>query len=158
MKFIKNHKTEFILLVIVGLILLVSVIMFLVVWFQGTNNKYGDRLNGIEKVELKEDYMKSLLSKIKEEKEYVIEDSYNLEGRLLSVSVKVKSYTDKNETKKIGDIIKENLKEEELSFYDIQLYINFEEEEKKEETEENKVYPIIGYKHKTSDSFVWSNN
>ena len=82
----------------------------------------------------------------------------NLEGRLLSVSVKVKSYTDKNETKKIGDIIKENLKEEELSFYDIQLYISFEEEEKKEETEENKVYPIIGYKHKTSDSFVWSNN
>ena len=158
MKFIKNHKTEFILLVTVGLILLVSVIMFLVVWFQGTNNKYGDRLNGIEKVELKDGYMKSLLSKIKEEKEYVIEDSYNLEGRLLSVSVKVKSYTDKNETKKIGDIIKENLKEDELSFYDIQLYISFEEDDKKEENEENKVYPIIGYKHKTNDSFVWSNN
>lgn len=158
MKFIKNHKTEFILLVTVGLILLVSVIMFLVVWFQGTNNKYGDRLNGIEKVELKDGYMKSLLSKIKEEKEYVVEDNYNLEGRLLSVFVKVKSYTDKNETKKIGDIIKENLKEDELSFYDIQLYISFEEDDKKEENEENKVYPIIGYKHKTNDSFVWSNN
>lgn len=157
MKFIKNHKTEFILLVTVGVILLVSAIMFLIVWFQGSNNKYGDRLKGIDKVELKEDYMKTLLTKIKEEKEYVVEDSYNLEGRLLSVFVKVKSYTDKNETKKIGDIIKNNLKEEELSFYDIQLYISFEND-KKDEKEENKIYPIIGYKHKTSDVFVWSNN
>ncbi len=158
MKFIKNHKTEFILLVVVGVILLISVIMFLIVWFQGSNNKYGDRLNGIEKVELKEDYMNELLKTIKEEKEYVVEDSYNLEGRLLSIIIKVKSYTDKNETKKIGSIIISNLKEEELSYYDIQLYINFEEEEKENESEENKIYPIIGYKHKTSDVFVWSNN
>ena len=85
MKFIKNHKTEFILLVMVGVVLLVSAIMFLVVWFQGSNNKYGDRLNGIEKVELKEDYINSLLGKIKKEKEYVTEAKYNLEGRLLSV-------------------------------------------------------------------------
>ena len=157
MNFIKRNKTEFILLVIVLLILLVSAIMFLIVWFQGSNNKYGDRLKGIEKVELKETYVNGLLKDIKEEKEYVTKSDYNLEGRLLSIFVTVKSYTDKNETKKIGDIIIEKLKEEELKYYDIQLYISFEEDSSKTE-EEEKIYPIIGYKHKTSDVFVWSNN
>lgn len=158
MNFIKKNKTEFILLAVVLLILLVSAIMFLIVWFQGSNNKYGDRLNGIEKVELKENYINGVLKKIKEEKEFVTKTEYNLEGRLLSIFATVKSYTDKNEAKKVGNVIKENLKEDELSYYDIQLYVIFEEDESKEKTEENKVYPIIGYKHRTSEDFVWSNN
>ena len=156
MKFIKKHKTEFILLAIVVMILLVSAIMFLIVWFQGSNNKYGDRLNGIEKVELKDDIINKMLKNIKDEKEYVTKTDYNLEGKLLSVFATVKSYTDKNEAKKISEIIKEKLNKDELAFYDIQLYIVFEEE--KDTKEEDKVYPLIGYKHKTSEDFIWSNN
>lgn len=155
MKYIKSHKKEFVLLAVAMIILIISGVMFLVIWFQGSNNKYGDRLEGIESVSLQESYITDILNKVKD-KDFITSGSYNLEGRLLSITLNVKHDTNKDEVKKQSNIIIENLKEEELKYYDIQLYIVFENEENIEE--ENKIYPIIGYKHKTSDAFVWSNN
>lgn len=152
MNFIKKHKQESILLLIVILILLFSGIAFAVVWFQGSSDTYGDRLDGIDKVELSDKYIKEAVDAIKKDRDYVTKVTYSLEGKLLSFLVTVKDETDINTSKTMGDVIISSFKEEELKFYDIQLFVS------DSGTIEESKYPIIGYKHKTSEAFVWSNS
>ena len=47
----------------------------------------------------------------------------------------------------------ESYTEEEKADYDFQVFVTC-----KEDTSEDSVYPIIGYKHKTSLVFKWTNN
>lgn len=152
MNFIKKHKQESILLLIVILILLFSGITFAIVWFQGSSDTYGDRLDGIDKVELSDEYIKEAIDAIKKDREYITKVTYNLEGKLLSFLVTVKDETDVNTAKTMSDAILSSFKEEELEFYDIQLFVS------DSGTLEESKYPIIAYKHKTSEAFVWSNN
>lgn len=151
MNFIKSHLKEFILLIIAVLIILFCGISFAVMWFSGgSNDVYGDRLADIEDVKLSD--LNEITNSIKSEKEYVNNISYNIEGKLISFIVKVNEGTDVDSTKTIGDSLISKLTEEELAFYDIQLYIldSLDNEESR--------FPIIGYKHKKSEVFQWSNN
>jgi len=143
---------EFILLGVVVIILLFCSITFIIMWFSGTNDKYGDRLDGIKKVELNNGYLNDIVGFIKKDKTYVSKVSFDVEGKLLSLIVTVSDDTAVDEAKTIGNIVIENLTDKELKFYDIQLYI------KDSSAKEESSYPIIGYKHKTSENFVWSNN
>lgn len=152
MKLIKKYKKEFILLLAVFLIILFCGIAFIFMWFAGSSDKYGARLEGIEKVELSNGYLNDMVDFIKDGKNYVSKVTYNIEGRLVSFMVTVIDDTDVNSTKSIGDILIENFTEKELAYYDIQLYVV--DSGKNKDTR----YPIIGYKHKTSENFVWSNN
>lgn len=152
MKFIKKYKKEFILLLAAALIILFCGIAFIVMWFAGGSDKYGDRLDGIKKVELSNGYLNDMVGFIKDGKNYVSNVTYNVEGRLVSFMVTVIDDTDVDSTKSMGDILIENFTKKELAYYDIQLYVI--DSGKKEDTR----YPIIGYKHKTSENFVWSNN
>lgn len=159
MKFIKKHKQEFILLAIILFILLACGIAFLVMWFSGNGDKYGDRLDGIESYSMSSNYLGDKVSILKDVN-HVLSVDYNVEGRLVSFIIKVEDDTDIEDAKKVGDIIIKNFKEEELSYYDFQVYLTDSGASLKayEEDTEDKVklvYPAIGYKHKTSDSFVW---
>lgn len=152
MNFIKTHKKEFALLVVAGVIVIFCVVLFAIVWFQGSKETYGDRLEGIEDVELSDGYIKDIIDIIKKDRDYVTKVTYNLEGKLLSFLVTVKDETSLEEAKTIGDLIIPNLTKKELEFYDIQLYLL------DSNTNKESKYPVIGYKHKTSEEFVWSNN
>lgn len=152
MKFIKNHKFEFIILTIALIVIIVFGVFFIKMWFEENEDVYGDRLKGIEKVELSDGYIKDIFELIKKDRTYVENVSYSLEGKLLSFIVEVTNGTDVELSKTLVTSITDNLKEEELAFYDIQVYI------KEKEEKEDSRYPIIGYKHKTSEVFVWSNN
>ena len=50
------------------------------------------------------------------------------------------------------NLVVDSFSKSEKKFYDLQIYL--EEENPNEESK----YPKIGYKHKTKDEFVWSNN
>ena len=50
--------------------------------------------------------------------------------------------------KNYANKILENLSDDVKSYYDIQVLVD-------SDNEESEVYPIIGYKHKTTDMFVW---
>lgn len=152
MKLIKKYKKEFILLLVAVLIILFCGIAFIFMWFAGGSDKYGDRLDGIEDVQLSNGYLNDRIGFIKDGKEYVSDVTYNVEGKLVSFMVTVIDDTDVSSTKSIGDILIEKFTKEELAYYDIQLFIL--DSGKNEDTG----YPIIGYKHKTSEKFVWSNN
>jgi len=51
------------------------------------------------------------------------------------------------------DKVLELYTEKEKASYDFQVFVTC-----KEDTEEDSAYPIIGYKHKTSLAFKWTNN
>lgn len=144
----KKHKG---LLICLGVLIILGVVAFFglkkLVYPDGSKNKYGDRLNGIENysisdqsfIDMKESFTKN---------ENVIDFSYNIQGKIVKIFVKVKKDTKVEDAENLSDIITKNLTEEQLKFYDILYYITCEEE--------NELYPIVGSRHKTSEIFSWT--
>lgn len=147
MKFIKNHKllVVFILLLVICIGLAVFLLNQLI-----NNNKdgeYGDRLKGIEKVEISEKQENNIEKEIAKE-ELVTNVKYNLQGRLVNVTLKIKDEKEIDSVKEIGNKILTYFDEKQLSYYDIQILVN-------SDNKESEKYPIIGYKHKTRDTINW---
>jgi len=147
MNFIKNHK---ILVLFIGIfIVLMIVVVCLIVQSSSSkdgNNKYGNRLVGIENVQIPDSRLQNI-------KEKVINDkntngvSYNITGRIVKVFIEVKKETDEITIESLLNLILENFTEDEKKFYDFQIFVTNEEE-----TAE--LYPMIAYKHRNNVTFT----
>lgn len=151
MDFIKKHKKESIILITFSAIILICLITFLVMWFGVNGNKYGNRLDGIKAVPLSDSYLKDISDKLGK-KSIVSKTTIDVEGRLVNLIITIKNGTAEADAKALSKIVKDNFTKDELAFYDIQIFVVDSGSDKES------LYPIIGYKHKTSDDFVWSNN
>ncbi|MDD2392109.1 MAG: hypothetical protein PHU94_04165 [Bacilli bacterium] len=150
MKFVKKHKYAFITAsVFLVLFILAIFAMKSLLYPDDKKSIYGSRLDGIEDMEVSTKTINEIKSELKEEK-FVLDVNYNLEGRRMNFIVSVELKTDLITAKTAGDIILENLTDEEKKYYDIQLYLKDNSEESVES-----LYPLIGYKHKTSVNFIW---
>ena len=150
MKFFKKHMKESIFLTVFLVIILTCLITFIVMWFGGNGDKYGTRLDGIKDVPLSDSYLEEISSEVKDE-EIVSNATIDVEGRLVNAIITVSDDASIDASKNLSDIVKDNFTEDELAFYDIQIFLV------DSGSNEESIYPIIGYKHKTSDVFVWSN-
>lgn len=148
MKFIKNHKL--LMGFIILLLICIALGIFLLYQLIGGNKKgeYGDRLKGIEKVEITDKQETNIEKEISKE-ESVEKVKYDLRGRLVNIIVDVKDEIELDKVKEIGTKILEHFDEEQLSYYDIQIFIN-------SDNKKSEKYPIIGYKHKTKDAISWN--
>lgn len=148
MKVIKNNKGIFIAL---GIILLFVIGAFIIIRaFFPSGNPYGDRLKGIDKVKFTNKEISALEEKISDRNK-IKNVTVDIKGRLVYITIKVEEDTDLDDIK---DYCKERLElfdEDELKYYDIQFTVVNEKDDAKH-------YPAMGYKHKTSDNIVWSNN
>lgn len=151
MEFFKRNKVT----VIIGTIFLVIMIaagiaLVKLVYPDSKKDLYGNRLDGIEEV-LIEDV------KIEEIKQSLTDTgkvntvTYDLKGRLVNFIVDVKKDTDKVTSRALTDKILTSFTEEQKNFYDFQVFLTSIEDETSE------IYPMIGYKHKTTVNFVWTN-
>lgn len=146
MNFIKKNK-------ILVTLLLIAVIMFstiLIIIFSNLssgNDEYGNRLDGIENYPIADDTVNNIKNEISS-LDKVNSISYNLEGRLINFTIKVDDDLVVSEAKNYSEKIIEHFSENIKSYYDIQILID-------SANDESENYPIIGYKHKTSDSLVW---
>ncbi len=150
MKFFKRHMKESIFLMVFLVIILICLIAFLVMWFGVNGDRYGTRLDGIKEVPLSDSYLKDITDEVKDES-IVSKATVDVKGRLVNFIITINSGTALDDSKKLSTIVEDNFTEDELSFYDIQIFIV------ESGSSEDSKYPIIGYKHKTSDDFVWSN-
>ena len=66
MKYFKKHKVELICLIIFIVLLLGCLGVFLMLWFGGSGEVYGNRLEGIEKVPVSEGYLNDIEKALKE--------------------------------------------------------------------------------------------
>ena len=145
----KNNKIVILFTVIMILILAIGFLMIYPLYSTKSGSDYGNRLEGIKEVAIKNSVNEDIKSYLKED-ERIKKVSVNLKGKLYNIVLTLKDETPINE---IADKVPEiftNFSEEQLGFYDFQIFISGKngEEEK----------TIIGYKNKKSESIMWSNN
>lgn len=127
-------------------------------------NKYGDRLENIEKYKFSEKEKNKVIKGLKE-KEQVVSCNIDVQGKIINVIFTVKKEISKEEAKLIASESLGNFSEKVKGYYDIQFMIKKKNEEgtvvtkqvDDEKTKEVTVYefPIMGYKNKKSDAIVW---
>ena len=144
-KLMKNKKA--VALIALVLVLLICLILIKSVFFPGHGSKYGNRLDEIEKYPITDEVINNIKNEISS-LEKVKSINYNLEGRLINFVIKVEDDLIVSEAKNYSEKILENFSDDIKSYYDIQILID-------SNIDESENYPIIGYKHKTSDSLVW---
>ena len=145
--FIKNNKVTVVAFIIcVIFVILVFAVKLTFFPNEGTAI-YGDRLDGIEEVEItdkqQEDIIKSL-----EDKDEVKKVSCDIKGRTLNVLITVNDDVELDPAKALTSSITENLEEDQTSYYDIQVFISKDNDDTR--------FPIIGYKHQNKDEFSWT--
>jgi len=145
--FIKNNKVTVVAFIIcVIFVILVFAVKLTFFPNEGTAI-YGDRLDGIEEVEItdkqQEDIIKSL-----EDKDEVKEVSCDIKGRTLNVLITVNDDVELDPAKALTSSITDNLEEDQTSYYDIQVFISKDNDDTR--------FPIIGYKHQNKDGFSWT--
>ncbi len=148
--FYKRNRVYSILM-IVSIICIVSILVGVILYFVGQTNKdkYGNRLDGIESVEIKKDKISEIESKISEN-ELVRDTNINISGKLIYVIINLN--TGKHaDAEAIAQSSLELFSEEEKAFYDIQYIVSNEDKS----IEEN--FPIMGYIKSGNSVIKWTN-
>ena len=147
MNFIKKNK----ILVALILITLIFMVSLLIIVFSnlsfGDNNEYGNRLKDIEKYPIADEMITNIKDEISSF-DKVESITYNLEGRLVNFIIKIDDALIEEDARNYGGRIIERLTEDIKGYYDVQVLID-------SNNEESEIYPIVGYKHKTSSMLVW---
>ena len=146
MKFIKNNKI-LIALILIAVIMFSTILIIIFSNLSSGNDEYGNRLDEIEKYPITDEVINNIKNEISS-LEKVKSINYDLEGRLINFVIKVEDDLIVSEAKNYSEKILENFSDDIKSYYDIQILID-------SNIDESENYPIIGYKHKTSDSLVW---
>ena len=108
---------------------------------------YGDRLDGIEEVELSNSKLTKIESNLKSDGA-VKEADVSVAGKIVEVIITVQDDTSVDTAKALNTKVLDSLSNKEKKFYDIQIFV-------KKDSEATD-FPIIGYKHHAKDTFSWT--
>jgi len=150
---IKNiWKENKITVLFIGVVLLIIIIFFLMVfplYTTRSGSNYGNRLDGIKKVAISDD-LNNNIKKFFKDNDKIDKVNVKLKGRLYNIVINTKDGVDINEIVNITPDALTNFDEKQLKYYDIQIFItsNMNEESK----------TVVGYKSKNSESIIWTNN
>lgn len=142
----KNKLLIVAIIVFIIFILLVAGLLMLVTKGRG-KGEYGERLNGIEDVKITSEIENEII-KTFENLDKVESAKYKLRGKIINVILTVSDDLDVETAKSYSAEILKILDEEQLKFYDIQIYYS-------SNTESSQNYPFIGYKNKSKEEFAW---
>ena len=151
-KFYKEHRVFTILMsvVIVCLILIITVLVQ-IFYFGNGNDKYGDRLEGIENVPITEsredDFEKNIVNEGKAKKCDLI-----VTGRIIYITIQFNEDVDLETAKSVALKSLESFSEEELAFYDFNFTL------KKNTSDKVEGFLISGARTKNGSGLVWNNN
>lgn len=146
-KFIKNNKLTVITFIICVIFVIIVFAVKLTFFPDEAKAIYGDRLEGIEKVEITSKEQDNIISKL-EEKAEVKKAEVDIKGRILNVIITVNDDVELDAAKALTGTITDTLEKEQTSYYDIQVFVKKDNDDAR--------YPIIGYKHQDKDTFSWS--
>ena len=148
MKFIKRHKGLIVALIVFILVFILFIMAYKFFFPDEEKANYGDRLDGIEKVELtKADKDKIIDS----QKEISKSTTVRVQGRIIEVNISLNDSANRDQAKESAKKIPESLSEGQKGYYDIQIFVK-----KEAETEDKAQFPIIGYKHHTLADITWT--
>ncbi len=148
-KLIGNHKLLFAICFLAFIIILIMLYIFFNVFIGGTN-KYGDRLNGIRKVEISKKEQSEVATFLKE-KEEVTDASVRIQGKIIYINIEYTRATNLDRAKEIANEALTKLDDDEKKFYDIGFFLT----QTVEEGEENKGFVVTGSKNAKLDNISW---
>ncbi len=148
MNYVKRNKGT-IIAIILFLILVVVLFQLKNIFFPNSGKAiYGNRLEGIEEVEISEETYEKVKTTLKEES--VSEVSTDISGKLVKIFITVNEDVDLDKAKSYGTKVLEPFSTEQKNYYDFQIYI--------EKTGDTEHFPIIGYKHHSKGTISWTKN
>ena len=148
MNYLKRHKFTAVVIVV----FIVCVMLLFFAWktfFSNSGNPvYGNRLDGIDAVEVKETDQNKTKEELKKNNK-VKEVNVNVSGRILQVVILVNDDVSITDAKKIGNASLNGLNDKQKEYYSVQVFV------KKLDKDKNN-FPIIGYKQKGTKNLVWT--
>ena len=144
------HHKLLAVICLLAFILFVVLCLMLLSMTISTSNKYGNRLDGINKVEIKKSSLKEISKKL-EEQEKVKEASLRIEGKIIYFDIVFTNGATIGDAKAIAESTLENFNEKELAFYDLEYVLMEEKSDDKEKT----FFVVTGTKHSSKDSISW---
>lgn len=150
MKKITKNKVKLLLAVVI--VLAVTLVVSMIVFFTDNSSKpgYGNRLDGIKEVEISKSEQEEMKTKLEKETN-VSSVSSNIQGKIVNVIIKVKTGVKVSDAKKLASKVIDCYGKDQVSFYDFQVFIESEDSK-------NTSYPIIGYKKASADEFSFTKN
>ena len=145
-KWIKNNKGFTIIILLALVLIIILTIIFISLLKNNSSSKYGNRLDGIEDVEI----AKEVYDGVKEEimaTELVEEATIRLQGKIVYTTIVLKSDTEADKAKEIASNTLDNYTEEELKYYDFSYFLKWNNEED--------ITVITGNKHTNMESITW---
>lgn len=141
-KFIKDNKK---IITIVGVALLV-VIAFVLLYKIFFGSSGSDRYEGIKSHKLSKTEI-SDVKKVVNELDNVKSVEVYTESKIIKIFVNLSDDVDFDKTKDIATKSISKIDKKNIKFYDIEFFVDAKKD--------SKIYPRIGYKHKSSENFVW---
>lgn len=153
----KENRVLFVLTTIL-IVCLVLIICVLISYFLGSSkDKYGDRLDGIKKVQITDKKEKELEKKVMED-DKVSKCDINPKGKTIYVDINFNSGVSLDEAKALAESTLEMFSEKELKFYDISYTLIEDKKEASEENEGNAGFTIMGARNSNGTGLIWNNN
>lgn len=148
MKDIIKRKKKLIIALSICVILVLALCIAYEVIFANNSGKYGNRLEGIQKVNITKTQQKKIKDNI-ETLEISKSVSVYLTGKILKTVVVLKDDVALDKSKETYVKLLEQLTDEQKKYFDIEIFL-----EKKVKDES---FPIIGYKHHNKENVSWTN-
>lgn len=149
-RFLKKYK-KIIIIIICILILLFIGKLFYQIMFSDTERLYGNRLDGISKVELSKKDLKGITDEL-ESNNNIKEANYDQKGRIYNFVIKVEEDVNISEIVSLSSKVIDKFDDSQKEFFDVQIFITTGNDEKLEK------FPVIGYRKKGLESkFSWAN-
>lgn len=147
----KKKRKLNIKLIILTILLFLIICVFLLrfVVFNNSTNKYGNRLDSIKNISLTDKNKKEIKDSLKADS-HVTETSLNVKGKIINILISVNDETSAEDARNLSNIVLEKISDKIKNAYDIQVFIS-----KKNTTDDDKEFPMIGYKNLKSDKFIW---
>lgn len=146
---IKSNKSKSskVKCIIIFVIILIILILSFMIYLNLFNNTSSNRFKDIENYKLTKEEKNSVKEKIKELENIEEVDIYT-NSKIIRIFIKLTDDIDFDQIKTVSNSLLEEFSNENLSYYDVEVFVE-------SKNEESDIYPKIGYKHKTSEEFVW---
>ena len=151
-KYIQENKTLLILMTIAIICIVTStILLFKYFYFGNGGTKYGSRLDGIEAVQINDDKINNIISKI--EADALVETvKLKVTGKIVYIKLTFTQDASITDAETIALKSLENFTDEEKAFYDFQFTI-----EQKANTK-TEGFLNVGAKNANGTNLVWGNN
>lgn len=151
-RFYQEHRVFTILMAIVIVCLILIATVLVQCFYVGNgSDKYGNRLDGIEKVEITSSREKDFENNVANN-EKVKSVDLQVTGKIIYITIQYETNTDLVEAESIASKTLEEFSDEEKSFYDFMFTL------KQNSSENSDGFIISGAKNKNGSGLVWNNN